>query len=77
MWDFRQALRVQGHGVRLMPAQEVKAQVQTNYSDYIDAKAIAEAVQRLYCSENRSTKRHHLCGRTLVTTSVIREENIF
>ena len=36
------ALRAQGHDVRLMPAQYVK----TNKSDYIDAEAIAEAVQR-------------------------------
>jgi transposase len=29
-----------------MPAQYVKPYVQTNKSDYLDAKAIAEAVQR-------------------------------
>jgi transposase len=40
------ALRVQGHEVRLMPAQYVKPYVKTNKSDYIDAEAIAEAVQR-------------------------------
>jgi transposase len=40
------ALRAQGHEVRLMPAQYVKPYVQTNKSDYIDAEAIAEAVQR-------------------------------
>jgi len=40
------ALREQGHDVRLMPAQYVKPYVQTNKSDYIDAEAIAEAVQR-------------------------------
>ena len=40
------ALRDQGHQVRLMPAQYVKPYVQTNKSDYIDAEAIAEAVQR-------------------------------
>lgn len=40
------ALREQGHEVRLMPAQYVKPYVQTNKSDYIDAEAIAEAVQR-------------------------------
>jgi transposase len=40
------ALRAQGHDVRLMPAQYVKPYVQTNKSDYIDAEAIAEAVQR-------------------------------
>jgi len=40
------ALREQGHNVRLMPAQYVKPYVQTNKSDYLDAEAIAEAVQR-------------------------------
>ena len=40
------ALRVQGHDVRLMPAQYVKPYIKTNKSDYIDAEAIAEAVQR-------------------------------
>src|SRR5215469_13785721 len=40
------ALRAQGHEVRLMPAQYVKPYVQTNKNDYIDAEAIAEAVQR-------------------------------
>ena len=40
------ALREQGPDVRLMPAQYVKPYVQTNKSDYIDAEAIAEAVQR-------------------------------
>ena len=40
------ALREQGHEVRLMPAQFVKPYVQTNKTDYLDAEAIAEAVQR-------------------------------
>src|SRR5580700_7178351 len=40
------ALRAQGHEVRLMPAQYVKPYVQTNKNDYLDAEAIAEAVQR-------------------------------
>jgi transposase len=40
------ALREQSHDVRLMPAQYVKPYVKTNKSDYIDAEAIAEAVQR-------------------------------
>jgi transposase len=39
-------LREQGHEVRLIPAQYVKPYVQTNKSDYLDAEAIAEAVQR-------------------------------
>jgi transposase len=39
-------LREQGPEVRLMPAQYVKPYVKTNKSDYIDAEAIAEAVQR-------------------------------
>jgi transposase len=40
------ALREQGHEVRLMPAQYVKPYVKTNRSDYIDAEAIAETVER-------------------------------
>src|SRR3977135_1346302 len=40
------ALREQGHEVRLMPAQYVTPYVKTNKSDYIDAEAIAEAVER-------------------------------
>jgi len=40
------ALREQGHQVRLMPAQYVKPYVKTNKSDFLDAEAIAEAVQR-------------------------------
>src|ERR1700749_954401 len=40
------ALREQGHEVRLIPAQYVKAFVKTNKNDYIDAEAIAEAVGR-------------------------------
>src|ERR1700730_5674161 len=40
------ALREQGHEVRLMPAQYVKPYVKTNKSDYIDAEAMAEAVER-------------------------------
>jgi transposase len=40
------ALLAQGHEVRLMPAPYVKPYVKTNKSDYIDAEAIAEAVQR-------------------------------
>src|SRR5467141_1427712 len=40
------ALREQRHEVRLIPAQYVKPYVQTNKSDFLDAEAIAEAVQR-------------------------------
>jgi len=40
------ALRTQGHDARLMPAQFVKAYRKSNKNDYLDAEAIAEAVQR-------------------------------
>jgi len=40
------ALREQGHEARLMPAQYIKPFVKTNKSDFIDAEAIAEAVNR-------------------------------
>lgn len=40
------ALTAQGHQVRLMPAQYVRPYVKSNKNDFIDAEAIAEAVQR-------------------------------
>lgn len=39
------ALEAQGHQVRLMPVKHVKPYVKTNKNDYLDAEAIAEAVQ--------------------------------
>jgi transposase len=40
------ALRAQGHDVKLIPAQFVKPFVKSNKNDFIDAEAIAEAVDR-------------------------------
>jgi transposase len=40
------ALSEQGHDVRLIPAQFVKPFVKSNKNDYLDAEAIAEAVER-------------------------------
>jgi transposase len=40
------ALHKQGHDVRLIPAQFVKPFVKSNKNDFIDAEAIAEAVER-------------------------------
>src|SRR5665811_2544739 len=40
------ALREQGHDVRLIPAQFVKPFVKSNKNDFLDAEAIAEAVDR-------------------------------
>jgi transposase len=40
------ALRVQGHEVRLIPAQFVKPYRKSNKNDFIDAEAIAEAVTK-------------------------------
>jgi transposase len=40
------ALRAQGHDVKLIPAQFVKPFVKSNKNDFLDAKAIAEAVDR-------------------------------
>ena len=40
------ALRDYGHNVKLIPAQFVKPFVKSNKNDYLDAEAIAEAVQR-------------------------------
>ena len=40
------ALLNQGHDVKLMPAEYVRPFVKSNKNDYVDAEAIAEAVQR-------------------------------
>ncbi len=40
------ALRRQGHDVKLIPAQFVKPFVKSNKNDFLDAEAIAEAVER-------------------------------
>jgi transposase len=40
------ALRKQGHDVRLMAVQFVKPFVKSNKNDFVDAEAIAEAVER-------------------------------
>jgi transposase len=40
------ALAQQGHDVRLIPAQFVKPFLKSNKNDYLDAEAIAEAVER-------------------------------
>jgi transposase len=40
------ALRKQGHNVRLIAAQFVKPFVKSNKNDFVDAEAIAEAVER-------------------------------
>jgi transposase len=40
------SLREQGHDVKLIPAQFVKPFVKSNKNDFIDAEAIAEAVDR-------------------------------
>ena len=40
------SLVAQGHKVRLIPAQFVKPFVKGNKNDYLDAEAIAEAIQR-------------------------------
>jgi len=39
-------LTAQGHQVRLIPGQFVRPFVKSNKNDYVDAEAIAEAVQR-------------------------------
>jgi transposase len=40
------ALLAQGHDAKLMPAEYVRPFVKSNKNDYVDAEAIAEAVQR-------------------------------
>jgi transposase len=39
-------LKAQGHEIKLMPAEYVRPFVKSNKNDYVDAEAIAEAVQR-------------------------------
>ena len=39
-------LAAQGHQVRLIPSQFVRPLVKSNKNDYLDAEAVAEAVQR-------------------------------
>jgi transposase len=39
-------LKAQGHELKLMPAEYVRPFVKSNKNDYVDAEAIAEAVQR-------------------------------
>lgn len=39
-------LKTQGHEIKLMPAEYVRPFVKSNKNDYVDAEAIAEAVQR-------------------------------
>src|SRR5271156_5177122 len=51
------ALREQGHDVKLIPAQFVRPFVKSNKNDFLDAEAIAEAVDRqnmLVCQPSRS-----------------------
>lgn len=44
--DWGRRLQAQGHAVRLLPPQHVKAYVRGNKNDYNDARAIAEAASR-------------------------------
>ena len=44
--DWGRRLQAQGHQVRLLPPQHVKAYVRGNKNDYNDARAIAEAASR-------------------------------
>ena len=47
------ALRKQGHDVRLIAAQFVKPLVKSNKNDFVDAEAIAEAVERRHPPDGR------------------------
>jgi transposase len=44
--DWGRRLQAQGHAVKLLPPQHVKAYVRGNKNDYNDARAIAEAASR-------------------------------
>jgi len=67
------ALREQGHEVRLIPAQYVKPFVKTNESDFKDAEAIAEAVDRpskkwplQYSGESRTARHRPVSPRQML-----------
>jgi hypothetical protein len=60
------ALSGQGHDVRLISVQFVKPFVKSNKSDFIDAEAIAEAVQRMICDLCRSRPMtNSICKRSI------------
>lgn len=79
-------LTEQGHDVRLMPPQYVRPYVKSNKNDFIDAEAIAEAVQRptmrfvpLKTLEQLDLQAFHRVRERLVTrrTAVINQIRAF
>jgi transposase len=79
-------LTEQGHDVRLMPPQYVRPFVKSNKNDFIDAEAIAEAVQRptmrfvpLKTAEQLDLQAFHRVRERLVTrrTAVINQIRAF
>ena len=79
-------LSEQGHDVRLMPPQYVRPYVKSNKNDFIDAEAIAEAVQRptmrfvpLKTVEQLDLQAFHRVRERLVTrrTAVINQIRAF
>ncbi len=71
----------QGHDVKLIPAQFVKPFVKSNKNDFLDAEAIAEAVDRKTCGlflSKRMTRRCIVCDRLVARrTSVINQLRAF
>jgi len=74
-------LREQGHDVKLIPAQFVKPFVKSNKNDFLDAEAIAEAVNRqnmrFVSDQDRRPARpagHASCARPACRASNIRDQ---
>ena len=70
------ALGAQGHDVRLIPAQFVKPFVKSNKNDFLDAEAIAEAVDRKNMRSFRSKQTTSLISRRCTVCGIVlwREE---
>jgi len=78
------ALREQGHDVKLIPAQFVKPFVKSNKNDFIDAEAIAEAVERenmrfvaIKTDDQLDLQALHRVRDRLMTTALINQIRAF
>src|SRR5471030_261287 len=65
------ALREQGHEVKLIPAQFVRPFVKSNKNDFIDAEAIAEAVDRRTCASFQSRQMISLISRRCIVCGTV------
>ena len=77
------ALREQGHDVKLIPAQFVKPFVKSNKNDFLDAEAIAEAVDRqnmrfvpIKTDDQLDLQALHRVRDRLITTTDVRDQPV-